>query len=77
MRQRSLARSFYLASIIKLTGAADFGPQDEQRQAADPDPANTARRLDGGIQQAAVAIRREQLQRFQSKRASDDDYSNP
>jgi hypothetical protein len=62
---------------IKLTGAADFGPQNDRRQVADSNPADTTRRLHRGINDAAVAVRRQQLQRLQPKRASDDNYGNP
>jgi hypothetical protein len=53
-----------------------FEPQEKRRQLTDTDPANAAQRLYERVRDAGMTVRRQQLQRLQSKRGSDNEDDN-
>src|ERR1700674_2695408 len=58
---------------VGLTGAAQACPQQKRHQLTNADSADAARSFKEGVDHAAVAIRRQQLQRLQSESTSHND----
>ena len=53
-----------------------FEPQEKRRQLTNTDPAHAAQRLYERIRDAGMTVRRQQLQRLQSDRGSDNEDDN-
>src|ERR1700759_2292703 len=68
---RYLIGKIYDENQAGLTGAAKLIPRHKRNQLPGADPADAARCFHQGVDDAAVAIRRQQLQRFQPESTSD------
>ena len=61
---------------IGLSDAVDLGPQQKRRNLTKANSADAARRFNQRIEEAAMTVGRQQLQRLQPERAPQDDRDN-